>query len=352
MMQASIDLSMANSLAAICRPGYLKPSEKAYTPGMRIFNHLSQNTKGILCLMGALVFLTFSDSIIKWLSPYYPLHQITLFRALAAMVIVFLVVQWEGGFSTLKTRRPMLHLFRGLLLVLANMFFFLGLSVMPLAEVVALFFTAPLFICILARPVLGEQVGMARWLAICVGLIGVIVMVRPDAESFTWSSVLPVLAAMTYASMQMITRKLGMRDTAGTMTFYMQIAFIIVSIFSGLIMGDGRFNNFDLPTLDFLFRSWRWPDSFDLMLMVACGLIVGCGGYLMSQSYRLAQASVVAPFEYTSLPFALVVGFVIWGDLPGQKDIIGTILIVGSGLLVVLFEIRTERKRSLQRGRA
>jgi len=319
---------------------------------MHRFDHLSQNSKGILCLMGALVFLTFSDSIIKWLSPRYALHQITLYRAGFAMLVVFFIVQLEGGLQTLKTRRPLLHLFRGLLLVLANMFFFLGLSVMPLAEVVALFFTAPLFICLLARPVLGERVGIGRWIAIVVGLIGVIVMLRPDGESFSWFSILPVLAALTYAAMQMVTRKLGMRDSAGALTFYIQIAFILVSVLSGLIMGDGRFNTFNQPALEFLFRAWHWPDINDLGLLIMCGVIVAFGSYLMSQSYRIAQASVVAPFEYTSLPFALLVGFVVWGDLPGANDIAGSILIVGSGLLVVWFELHNGRKKSLQRGRA
>ena len=315
---------------------------------MQAFTRLSLNTQGILCLMGAVFFLTFSDSIIKWLSPDYPLHEITLFRAIFAMVIVFGFVHLEGGMGTLKTRRPMLHLFRGMLLVFANMFFFLGLSVMPIAEVVALFFTAPLFICLLARPVLGEHVGLSRWLAIFIGLAGVIVMVRPGAGGFHWSSILPVCAAFMYALMQMVTRKLGMRDSAGALTFYIQIAFILISVLSGLIIGDGRFNNFDEPTLAFLFRAWHWPTPFDLGLLAVCGVVVAFGAYLLSQSYRLAQASVVAPFEYTSLPFAVVVGFIVWGDLPGLQEIVGSLMIVGSGLLVVFFESRAQRSNSVK----
>lgn len=315
---------------------------------MQAFTRFSHNTQGILCLIGAVVFLTFSDSIIKWLSPYYPLHEITLFRAVFAILVVFVFVYLEGGLATLKTRRPLLHLFRGMLLVFANMFFFLGLSVMPLAEVVALFFTAPLFICLLARPVLGERVGPVRWIAILIGLVGVIVMVRPGAGGFTWTSVLPVFAALTYAAMQMVTRKLGMRDSAGALTFYIQVAFILISILSGLLIGDGRFNNFDQPTLAFLFRAWHWPSTFDLGLLALCGLVVAFGAYLLSQSYRLAQASVVAPFEYTSLPFAVIVGFMVWGDLPGSKEITGSLLIIGSGLLVVFFENRSRHLTSVK----
>ncbi len=303
----------------------------------------SHNVQGIVCLTAALVFLTISDAIIKWLSPVYALHEITLLRAVIALALVLVFVQFTGGPSTLRTRRPLLHLFRGLLLVLANMFFFLGLSVMPLAEVIALFFTAPLFICLLARPILGEVVGLPRWIAIAVGMFGVVIMVEPGGAGFTWAAVLPVLAALTYSVMVMVTRRLGMVDSASTLAFYIHVAFILVSILSGLLIGDGRFNVFDRTTLDFLLRAWIWPSFTDFQLLLACGAAVAAGSYLLSQSYRIAQASVVAPFEYTGLPFAVVVGYLVWGDLPGTRDIIGSLLIVGSGLLVVYFESRMAR---------
>ena len=143
---------------------------------MDYLKSLSLNTQGILCLVGAVVFLTVSDSIIKWLSPTYALHEIMLFRSLFAMLLVFVIIQIEGGLKTLKTRRPLLHFFRGSLLVLANMFFFLGLATLPFAETVALFYVAPLFICILSQPVLGERVGAVRWLVILVGFGGVSIL--------------------------------------------------------------------------------------------------------------------------------------------------------------------------------
>ena len=186
--------------------------------------------------------------------------------------------------------------------------------------------------------------GLARWLAIAIGLVGVVIMVQPDAGDFSWFSILPVLAALTYSVMQMVTRKLGMRDSAGTLTFYIQIAFIIISILTGLTIGDGRFNTFDQPALEFLLRAWHWPNPLDFGLLAACGVIVAFGTYLLSQSYRIAQASILAPFEYTSLPLAVLVGFLVWGDLPGVKDIFGCLLIVGSGLLVVVYESRSKQK--------
>lgn len=309
-----------------------------------LIKSLSPNTQGILCLIGAIALLTLSDSIIKWLSPDLPLHEITLFRSCFALVIVMIIVRMEGGMVTLRTRRPVLHFARGSLLVLANMFFFIGLSAMPIAETVVLFYTAPLFICILSQPVLGERVGLSRWLVILVGLIGAIVMLRPGSDLFRPISLLPIMAALCYAVMTMMTRKLGLQDKAGALTFYIQIAFIIISSITGLVIGDGSFDVYNSQPLSFLLRAWTWPDPMQLQLLIACGAIVAIGGYLMSQAYRLGEASAVAPFEYASLPFALAVGFYLWGDWPDARAFIGTGLIIGSGIMVVYLESRTPRK--------
>jgi drug/metabolite transporter (DMT)-like permease len=266
-----------------------------------------------------------------------------LFRSLFAMLLVFVFIHFEGGLKTLKTRRPMLHFIRGSLLVLANMFFFLGLATLAFAETVALFFVAPLFICILSQPVLGEKVGLRRWLVILLGFGGVLIMVRPGADVFRFTSLLPILAALSYAVMQMLTRKLGMQEKAGTLTFYIQFAFILISSIIGLSIGDGGYNYFDNPTFDFLLRAWTVPVPVDFALLALCGVIVAIGGYLLSQAYRLGQASAVAPFEYTSLPFALILGYYLWGDWPDWISIVGSGFIIFSGFLIVYLENRDDR---------
>lgn len=312
------------------------------------FARFSSNSQGILCLLAALVFLTFSDSIIKWLSPTYALHELMLFRAVFALLVVLVIVRLEGGFHLIKTRRPYLHIARGMMLVLANMFFFLGLATLPMAETVALFFVAPLFICLLARPILGEQVGWRRWAAIFVGLIGVVVMVRPGADVFRYESLLPIGAAFTYALMQMMTRKLGMQERAGTLTFYIQISFIFISILSGLLLGSGRYAEAGDATLDFLLRAWQVPTLDDFWLLILCGVVVAFGGYFMSQAYRIAQASAVAPFEYASMPLALAVGYIIWQDWPDLIALAGTGLIIVSGLIILAIEKRARHRPTIK----
>ena len=170
-------------------------------------------------------------------------------------------------------------------------------------------------------------------------------MVRPGAEVFALTSLLPVLAALSYAVMQMLTRKLGIHDKAGTLTFYIQFAFIVISSLVGLSIGDGRLNILDNPTSEFLLRAWIWPLPRDIGLLALCGFIVAFGGYLLSQAYRLGQASAVAPFEYSSLPFALILGYLLWGDWPDAVSFIGSGLIIFSGLLIVYIENRSSRQK-------
>ena len=201
----------------------------------------------------------------------------------------------------------------------------------------------PLFICMLSQAVLGERVGAARWLAILIGLAGVIVMVRPGSDVFSPLSLLPIIAALLYAAMTMMTRKLGVRDSAAALTFYIQLAFLGISAVVGIAIGDGGFDRYDNPSVGFLLRAWRWPDLAQFELLLLCGFMVTFGGYLLSQAYRLGEAAAVAPFEYSSMPFALAVGFYLWGDWPDALAFAGSGLIVFSGLLVVFLEHRAAR---------
>jgi S-adenosylmethionine uptake transporter len=254
----------------------------------------------------------------------------------------------EGGLQLLRTRRPALHFLRGLLIVIANMAFFLALATMPLAEATALFFVNPLFIMLLSMPVLGERIGLRRWSAILAGLVGVLVMLRPGFGVVSWATLLPLVAALAYASMQMLTRRLGVIDKASTLAFYIQLTFVLISGAIGLAVGHGRFDQGQSATLEFLLRAWTWPTLADAGLMALCGCLVAAGGYLLSQAYRISEASVVAPFEYTSLPLALFWGLLLWGDLPDAPAILGIAMIVGSGLFVLYRETSQARRGASQ----
>jgi len=290
--------------------------------------------QGIACVVGGMVALSLQDMVIKWISGSYPLHEIILARATIAVVLTLGMVHMEGGFALLGTRRPVLHLMRGCLLVVANVAYFLALASMPLAEAMAIFFVAPLLITALSVPFLGETVGPWRWFAVLAGLVGVAVMLRPGADGVAFVAVLPIVAAMSYAVMQIITRRLGQTDKASVMAFYVQFSFIVVSGAMGLAVGDGRFAGSGDASLEFLLRAWSVPSGVDAMLIAVCGILIAIAAYLLSQAYRIANAAVLTPFEYTALPLALLWGFLVWGDRPDATSLLGIGLIVGGGIFV------------------
>ncbi|WP_121067148.1 DMT family transporter [Chachezhania antarctica] len=311
---------------------------------------ISAGMAGVAFLLGGTVMISINDMLMKALSGDYPLHQLVLIRSLIGVCFSLAIVQAEGGWSVLRTRRPWLHLLRGALIVSANMTYFLALAVLPLADATALFFVAPLLITLLSIPVLGETVGPWRIGAVLVGLAGVILMQRPWASSEVLGAsrlvmLLPVFAAFAYALMQIITRKIGAESKASAMAVYIQAIFIVVSLGFGLVAGDGRFVDENSgASLQFLLRAWVWPPSHDWLTLLGLGFCSAIIGYALSQAYRLSDAATVAPFEYAALPLAVFWGWYIWGDLPVIEVWLGMALIAGSGLVVFLRErIRTRR---------
>ena len=304
---------------------------------------------GIVCIFGGILALTLQDALIKWLSVTFPLHEITLVRSVVAVGITLVIVHAEGGFALLKTRRPALHLARSVLLITANICFFMGVASMPLAEATAIFFLAPLFITALSVPLLGERVGLRRWAAVLTGMAGMIVMLRPGQGTVDLVALFPAGAALAYALLQIVTRRLGATDRASSMALYVHLAFVIVSAAVGLTIGDGRFAGSDHPSLDFLLRAWVWPVGWEIALLFGCGVLISIGAYLLSQAYRVAQPAAVAPFEYTALPLALFWGAVLWGDWPDLAAMSGMLLIVGSGLYVFYRETMQGRRNAIRR---
>lgn len=301
---------------------------------MREFFRRNTVALGIFCVMGAVLSFTTADMMIKSLSGGYPLHEIVFVRACVAIAVtVAILMPLEGGLSNLKSKRLPLHILRGLTVVLANMSFFFGLATLPLGEATAIFFIAPLCITALSVPFLGEKVGIRRWMAVAVGLVGVIIIIRPGTEAFHYAAFGPILAALAYASMQIMARKLGVTEKASTMAFYIQFTFLIVCSVIGLSIGDGRYAvGIDDPSLEFVLRAWIIPEESDFWIMVAVGCLSAVGAYLISQGYRLVEATVAAPFEYIALPMAIFWSVTVFGDWPDWIAFIGIALILSSGL--------------------
>lgn len=311
---------------------------------------ISGNRTGILCAVGAAVCFSTNDMLIKLMSGDYPLHQIILIRATLALIVTLaVIVPLEGGFAILRTRRPGMHLLRGATVVIANMTFFVSLAAMPIADATAIFFVSPLMIAALSVVFLGETVGPRRWASIGVGLAGVLIVIRPTSESFQLAALLPVVAALCYALLHIMTRKMGLSEKAATMSFYIQLTFIFVSSGFGVVAGDGGLLQSSHPSLTFLLGAWVWPDPGDYAWLALLGLASAGGGYLISQAYRTSEAGLVAPFEYVAFVMAIFWGYFIWGDVPTAVAALGMALVLGSGLYLALREAAVGARPSARR---
>lgn len=310
---------------------------------------INRSAAGIGFILVGVFTISLNDMMIKQLSGGYPLHQIVFMRSAIGIFFSLILVQIEGGWSILRTGQPYLHLLRGVLLVTSNMCYFVALAAIPLANATALFFAAPLFITLLSIPILGEKVGPLRIGAVVIGFVGVIIMQRPWEGAQTLNAnrivlLMPVLAAVTYALNQVLTRKLGVTSKASAMAVYVQGTFIVVSLLFWLVAGDGQYaRGVENPSIQFLLRAWVWPANADFWVMVGLGFNAAIIGYCLAQAYRIANAATVATFEYAGLPLAVFWGWLIWSDLPVWEVWVGMALIAGSGLFVFI----RERQKSL-----
>jgi drug/metabolite transporter (DMT)-like permease len=298
--------------------------------------HQQNAAAAIASAIAASIVFSLNDMGIKFLSGGYPLHEIVLLRSVSALAITLAVlVPFGGGFANLLTRRPLLHALRGVLVVISNMLFFLALASVSLAETTAIFFVAPLLIAALSVVVLGEIVGPWRWSAIAAGFAGVLIVLDPGGEAFRPAALLSLGSALAYGATTMITRLMRFTESAATMTFYVQLFFLVSSAAFGLLFGDGRFAGTGDPSLEFLLRPWVALPPTDLAIVLGIGATSAVGGYFYSRAYANAEAGLVAPFEYAALLMAIFWGIVVFGEWPNGQAIAGMSLIVASGMLVI-----------------
>ncbi len=294
------------------------------------------NMRGALCALAAGVCFSINDMVIKFLSDQYALHQVVFFRSIVGMLtFLLLIMPFSGGWSVMRTRMLRWHMVRGVCVVLANSTFFLGLAALNIADAVAIFFVSPLLIALMSIIFLSERVGPRRWAAIGVGFIGVLVIIQPGTSAFQVASVLPVLAALMYGTMHIVARRIGGTESAATMSFYIVVIFIVTSGLIGLTIGDGRFAGSSHPSLEFMFRAWAPLDMEDVPLFLLIGSTGVIGATLISQAYRISEAAFAAPFEYISLPLAIIWGITIFGTFPNVSGWIGMALILGAGLYLI-----------------
>lgn len=286
-----------------------------------------------LC-MGVMIF-SGQDWIIKLLSGDYPVHQAIATRSIVAVPILLAVLAATGELRALLSPRAGWLAVRGLVLMLAYTTYYLAFPSMPLANVVALWFTVPLFVTLLAGPFLGEHVGLRRWLATVAGFVGVLIIVRPLTSAFTLASLLPIASALAYSVSALMARRMGATESAPVMALYQNTVYLLVALVLAAILGGGRFEGTGDPSLEFLVRGWAMPSVRDLALLAACGVIASVATVLLTQAYRLAEANFVACFEYSAIIWASLGGYLFWNEVPDLYTFIGAALIVAAGFYML-----------------
>lgn len=290
----------------------------------------------IASVCAAVAFAGTMDAGLKWLSGEYPLHQILVFRCGIAVPLL-LAFGWSRrrDLLVLHPRWPAI-LLRGLIMCSAFLSYGLALAVVPLADAAAIYFTMPLFVAALAGPVLGERVRLERWLAILTGFAGVLIMIRPGTGVFEPAALFALYAGFGYASGQIVTRWLGGVGVPATvLVFYQNAIYLSVGVAMSLLFGFGHFAADVHPSLAFVLRGWTAPPPADLAVLVGLGFLSAAAMTLFTRAYRLSEANLVAPFEYTFMIWATIYGLVLFGDFPDWVTGLGAMLVIGAGLYML-----------------
>jgi drug/metabolite transporter (DMT)-like permease len=295
-----------------------------------------QRLKGALILSAAVAVTSFQDAFIKDLSAAYPVYEMQIFRGGTALILIFGWVVAGGGLRQLLTTRPSgLLLLRALILSLASLSFYVSLAGMKFADAVAIYFSLPLMIAALSSRVIGEQVPPRRWVVIAVAFIGVGIIAQPGSGVFNPASLIVLFSTLCYAVGLMLTRPVGMRVPSSVMGLWQLIGFVTSGILLALVFGTGAFHDAAHPSLSYLTQGWIAPTPRDLVEMLAFGVAAALATILYTAGYKVVAPSFVAPFEYSSLIWASIWGFVLWGDVPATTTFGGAALIVAAGLWMI-----------------
>jgi drug/metabolite transporter (DMT)-like permease len=294
--------------------------------------------RGILLKVASALVFTVMSALVRWVSDTVPVGQIVFYRSAFAILPVVVIYAWQGQLtSAVRTNRPLGHVTRGAIGLMGMALSFAALARLPLADVTAIGFAAPLITVALAALLLKERVRVYRWSAVGVGFLGVIVMLAPHLDvgrltagnaNQTLGAALALLAAFTSAASTIQTRRLTGTETNSAIVFYFSLICALGS----------------LLTWPF---GWVTPTATQLYALVAIGFLGGIGHLLMTESFRLAPASVIAPFDYTSILWAFILGFLIFAEVPTALVFIGAAIVSAAGLFVIW----RERQLGLERAR-
>ena len=282
----------------------------------------AQRLTAIALMCGAVACFALLDTTAKYLNLYMATLQVVWARYTGAFLFPLIVSNPWNRPGLLRTGQPALQIGRSFLLLGSTMCNFLALRYLQLDEAIAIIFSTPFFVAALSGPILGEWVRWRRWTAIGVGFIGVLVVTRPGAGTFQPAALLSLAAALCYALYSIVTRTLARTDSNETTLFYSNLVGVVAL----------------MPVVPFV---WTTPtDPLVITLMVASGAMGSFGHYLLIAAHRLAPAAVLSPFIYTEIVQVIILGYLVFGDVPSRWTLVGCAIVVASGLYILHRERR------------
>jgi len=284
---------------------------------MILSEHRDRPGLGIATLIGNLVVMALLGAGVRELVLRdYPLGEVLLFRFVFASGIFWVILFSTVGFAALATRRPLDHAIRGLSGVVSLSLFYFAITRIPIAEATAIAYVAPIFITLLSIFLLGEVIGARRWIAVLLGFIGVLLIARPQADSWDIGLLAALGSAFGGALVVIWLRKLSGSEKSVVIGVYYNSLGSLLCLAWVLLTG------------------WLTPREADLWLFAGFGLGCGLQQWLLTVSFRYAEASLLAPFEYLAMVFAAIVGYAFWGEVPVLTTWIGAAIIAASGLFI------------------
>lgn len=274
--------------------------------------------KAILCALAGGAVLTLNDGLAKALAAEFPVGQVLALRGLFIYVIIFLLAMRMGGIYTAwQIKNWKGQGLRGVCAIGGSFTLVAGLSYLPLADAIAISFAGPLFVTILAPLMLGETVGWRRWAAVLAGFSGVLVIVQSGATAFQWFAIFPLMAAFLNAMRDLITRKMAAHETSVAVLFVTTTAVMTAGFMS------------------YSFSDWKPVEAHHLKYIIGSGLFIGIAHYLIIESFRLGEAALVSPFKYGNVLWAVLFGYLLFGDLPSSMTVLGALIVSASGLYIL-----------------
>ena len=281
---------------------------------------------GMACMVVGVLMLASADAITKLLIVDFHAGEIIFYRGVFAFLPLLPLIVRNGGIRSLRLQQPRGVWWRGVIALVTSVFVALSFINLPLAEASALIFTSPIFLTALSPWLLGEKVGWQRWSAVLIGFAGVVVMIEPGSSAFTIWAFVPLIAALCSASRDILTRRLGIVDSATTVMFYTSI----VALIGGAIT---------MPWAGPVPNAEQWA------LFMVSGVFVSLAHLLIVMALQLAEGPTVAPLKYVSLVWSAILGYLIWGDVPGVWKVFGAMMVVAAGLFILYRETRIQKIR-------